>query len=81
MGKIALIDWFEMDNLPKEQHDKYIEPIKNAMLAFSLTTSKRYKEFAVRHGFRILSCDDISEKVSLSWDIGMKIMEHSAEAR
>lgn len=73
-GKIALIDWFQSEDLNEKQEKEIIKPIKDAMLVPSMTSRENYIKFASKYGFKIIATEDISEKVSKSWDIGMGII-------
>ena len=39
-----------------------------------MTSRENYMRFAIKRGFKIIATEDISDKVSKSWDIGMDII-------
>jgi tocopherol O-methyltransferase len=77
-GTLALMDWFQAEDLSPHRDHIYIAPIKRAMLVPSMTTLSSYLRFAALHGFEILSAEDISENVAKTWELGLNIVAQPA---
>ena len=67
-GRFVIADWWKDEGLSAEQERKYIQPIEEGMLV-SLPTLREYMGYIETHGFRVLYFEDISARVSRTWDI------------
>ena len=76
-GRMCITDWLTDDNLDEVSKIKYIEPIEKGMLV-SLPTLTEYKEHLDMNGLRLLYYEDISNKVSKTWDITSEAIKNRA---
>src|SRR2546423_1903262 len=65
--------WLKEEGLSVRAEDKYIRPIEEGMLV-SLPTLSEYKRHIEENGLRLLYYEDISSRVSKTWDICLDIV-------
>ena len=71
-GRFCEAAWLKEEGLSARAEDKYIRPIEEGMLV-SLPTLSEYKRHIEENGLRLLYYEDISAKVSKTWDICLDI--------
>jgi tocopherol O-methyltransferase len=76
-GKIAVIDWFEKDNLNPSVHEKHILPIEKGMLV-ELRTMQEYETWMRSNGLNILQSEIMNNNCAKSWDLGLGIIREKA---
>ncbi len=76
-GRMCITDWLADDNLDKASKLKYIEPIEKGMLV-SLPTLTEYKKHIDNNGLRLVYYEDISDRVSKTWDITSESIKNKA---
>jgi len=68
-GRIVIADWFKRDHLTEELNKKFIKPIEEGMLLPELCSVYQYISLLNENSFHLLFCEDVSAKVSKTWDI------------
>ncbi|MCI0403858.1 MAG: class I SAM-dependent methyltransferase [Acidobacteria bacterium] len=74
-GKIVLTDWLKADDLKVADQRKYIEPIENAMLLPRMEAPNDYLRYLAQAGFRSAYFEDMSVKVSKTWEISTALIK------
>lgn len=67
-GRMCITDWWKAEGLSEAEERKYITPIEKPMLV-SLPTLAEYQQHAAAYGFQTVYYEDISDRVSRTWDI------------
>ncbi|KAL6076584.1 Tocopherol O-methyltransferase [Balamuthia mandrillaris] len=73
-GRLALVGWLKAEGLTPEKEQQYVQPIVEGMLLPSLSTMADYEKMLQHNGFRVVSFEDISDRVSKTWDICLDII-------
>jgi len=74
-GKLVLADWFQREKIKPEEREKFIEPIEHGMLTPKIEAMSNYEDLLENEGLRIIKLEDISERVSKTWDISIKYLK------
>lgn len=69
------MDWFKAENISTAQEMQFIEPIKLGMLVPNLNTMSDYIDGLKNLGMKILIAENISEKVSKTWDVTFDMIQ------
>jgi len=77
-GKIAIVDWFKSEHLTYSEEVQFIKPIEEGMLLPPLCTLFDYVSMLNANGFHICYVEDISSKVSKTWDLCLDIIQNPA---
>lgn len=64
--------WLKDEGLSRVQQEKYIQPIEEGMLV-DLPTLSEYKEHFDNNGLRLSYFEDVSRRVSYTWDACLQI--------
>ena len=72
-GRFCEAAWLKEEGLSVRAEDKYIRPIEEGMLV-SLPTLSEYRRHIEENGLRLLYYEDISSRVSKTWDICLDIV-------
>lgn len=76
-GKVAVIDWFEKENLSPVDRKKHIHPIEKGMLV-ELRTMQQYEAWMKSSGLNIVQSEIMNENCSKSWELGLGIIKQKA---
>jgi len=75
-GRIAIVDWFKSEHLTASEESQYIKPIEEGMLLPPISSIYDYITMLHANGFHIVSVEDISSKVSKTWDLSLDIIQN-----
>ena len=73
-GRVAVIDWFEAEDLSAERRARYVDPIRRGMLTPNMTTMGRYVAHLEEAGLRVTVREDLSERVRRTWDLTVEML-------
>jgi tocopherol O-methyltransferase len=73
-GKLVIADWFKSGTATAAQARVFLEPIERAMLVPKLEVPSSYASSIRDAGLRVLSFDDLSEKVRKTWDLAIELI-------
>jgi len=76
-GRMCIAAWMKANDLNHADEGRYITPIEQGMLV-SLPTIDDYHAYIDAANMRLLYCEDISGKVSQTWDICMELVQSKA---
>lgn len=77
-GKLVIADWFKSSTLTTAEERKYLAPIEKAMLLPKLETPSIYMKHIQSAGLNVTFFEDVSAKVSRTWDISIKLVQKPA---
>ncbi len=77
-GKIVLTDWLKANDLKATDQRKYIEPIEKAMLLPRMESPDDYVHYLADAGFRSAFFEDMSVKVSKTWEISAGLIKKAS---
>lgn len=73
-GKLVIAYWFKSGTATAAQARKLLEPIERAMVVAKLEVPSSYASYIRDAGLRVLSFDDLSEKVRKTWDLATELV-------
>jgi cyclopropane fatty-acyl-phospholipid synthase-like methyltransferase len=77
-GKLVIADWLRSDKLSAAEERKYIAPIERAMLVPRLGSPTDYMNDVRSAGLEVRSFEDVSTRVSKTWDISIELAKNTA---
>jgi tocopherol O-methyltransferase len=73
-GVLAVIDWFQRDDLAPNQQAKFIDPIEKSMLV-KLHTMENYCQWMRNNGLHIIHRQILNKECARTWDISLEIIK------
>jgi len=76
-GRMAITDWWKAEGLSGADTARYIEPLEAGMLV-DLPTLSEYTAHIAAAGLRLAWYEDISRRVSKTWELSMNLVSKPA---
>jgi tocopherol O-methyltransferase len=77
-GALVIADWFKAANATPDQEREFLEPIERAMLVPALESLSSYEDRLRQVGLCVTWVEDISAKVSKTWDLALDLIKNPA---
>lgn len=73
-GCFALTDWFQKENIPRQDKMKFIEPIEKGMMV-ELRGMNEYGDFLSSSGLHVVHRKELTLNCARTWDLGLDIIK------
>jgi len=77
-AKLVVADWFKSHAATAAQERKFLEPIERAMLVPKLESPSAYMNYIGEAGLNVTFFEDLSAKVSRTWDLAIALIQEPA---
>ena len=66
------------EDIAEPQNDRYIKPVSEGMLLASLYSISTYLKWFIKHGYRIVYSEDITDHTIKTWDDALSVIKQPA---
>jgi tocopherol O-methyltransferase len=77
-GKLVIADWFKSPTATAADESQYLEPIERTMLVPKLEPPCAYMRYIGEAGLNVTFFEDLSAKVSKTWDLAIELIKEPA---
>ena len=74
-GTLAIIDWFEKENLRRAEYQKFIQPIEKGMLVVLQTMAADYEASLSANGLKVSTREIMNKNCVQTWDLYLDIIK------
>lgn len=74
-GKFVIFDWMASESVADVRNDRYLRPVSEGMLLFSLCSINSYLKWFIQSGYRITCTEDVTDRTIKTWDDALSVIK------